>query len=176
VRKLTPPDSHHVTAAEGWLELGNPAESKGELARVSPKKAGHPEVLETWFALHAHAKDWPAALAVAEQLVATAPKRVSGWLHRAYALRRTPGGSVATAYQALRPALNDFPKEPTIPYNLACYACVMGRVDEAWDWLGVAMQTRCAGGTDHLVSMALADEDLAALHKRIDEKYNDVPF
>ena len=32
-----------------------------------------------------------------------------------------------------------FPKVWTIPYNLACYCCKLGRVDECQDWLKKAM-------------------------------------
>jgi hypothetical protein len=37
VKKLEPPDTHHVSAAIGWLELGNPAEAGEEIARITPE-------------------------------------------------------------------------------------------------------------------------------------------
>ena len=160
----------------GWLELGNPEESVAELRRVSPGRAEHPHVLEMWFALHSHRGDWPEALKVAEALVKRAPKRASGWLHRAYAIRRVPQGGLQAAWDALLPARAKFPKVATIPYNLACYACQLGRVEEAWEWFRKAYAIARVEDQDRRVQMALADADLAPLRQRIQEKYDDVPF
>src|ERR1043166_9428290 len=44
--RLEPPDTHHLSAAVGWLELGNPAEAGEEIARISPAALEHPDVLE----------------------------------------------------------------------------------------------------------------------------------
>ena len=51
-------------------------------------------------------------------LLRRAPSARSGWLHQAYALRRVPDGGVQKAWEALLPAFEKFPKEPTIPFNL----------------------------------------------------------
>lgn len=164
VSKLEPPDTHHVSAALGWLELGNPSESEIELLRVSPDCAEHPDVLEMWFALHVQKPDWMAALKVAGRLVELAPDRASGWLHRAYAARRAPGSSVQAAWDALFPSSEKFPDEPTIPFNLACYAAQLGQPDEAWKWFERALKL---GGKEPIKRMALADPDLQPLHERI---------
>jgi len=164
VNALEPPDTHHVSAALGWLELGNPAESEIELRRVSQERAEHPDVLEMWFALHAQKPDWTAALKTAERLVELAPERSSGWLHRAYAARRAPGGSVQAAWDALLPASGKFPDEPTIPYNLSCYAAQLDQLDEALRWFQRALK---AGKKEPLKRMALADADLAPIHEQI---------
>src|SRR5689334_18440798 len=120
---LGPPDSHHLSAAVGWIELGNCVEAKLELSKVAPEVSTHPGVLEVRWTIHAAEKNWPLALEAAEQLLQHDPNRATGWLHRAYALRRVPGGGIAAAWDALFPAVDQFPEEPTIPYNLACYAC-----------------------------------------------------
>ena len=164
MNELAPPDTHHVSAALGWLELGNPAESEAELRCVSPERAEHPDVLEMWFALHAQTADWTSALKVAGRLVELAPDRAGGWLHRAYAARRAPGGSVQAAWDALLPASGKFPEEPTIPYNLACYAAQLGQLDDALRWFKRALK---AGTKEPLKRMALADADLQPLHEQI---------
>jgi hypothetical protein len=168
VEPLPPPDCHHLSAAIGWLELGNAAEAELELLRVSATYVLHPAVLETRFAIHADRRHWTAALPVAEQLVELLPEQVSGWLHRAYALRRVPGGGLRAAWSALLPALEKFPNEATVPFNLACYACQLGEPERAWDLLYRAVQT---GGEKQIVAMALADADLAPLRERITEYY-----
>jgi hypothetical protein len=34
---LSPPDTHHLRAAEGWLELGNHLEANAELENIMPE-------------------------------------------------------------------------------------------------------------------------------------------
>ncbi len=161
---LTPPDSHYLTAAVGWMELGNPSEAMRELDRISESHRRRPEVLELrWLAL-AERRDWASALKVAAELVAASPERPSGWLHRAYAARRAPGGSIQAAWEVLRPAAEKFPKEELIPYNLACYACQLQRLEEARTWLRLVFASDEKG---RFRTMALQDEDLRPLWPEI---------
>lgn len=163
---LEPPDSHHCSAAIGWLELGNLPEADAELAKVSPALQGHPAVLELRWLLCAERKDWETAQRVADELIAIAPDQPSGWLHRAYAARRAPGGGVNMAWDLLRPAADRFPQEAVIPFNLACYACQQQQPEEARHWLRRAFQ---AGGKSQIKAMALADEDLRSLWSEIEK-------
>src|SRR5437867_9680706 len=165
MKKLEPPDTHHLQAAIGWLELGNPAEAGEEIARLRAEALDHPDVLEVRWAICAAGPSWEAALAVAEKLVEVAPERCSGWVQRAYALRRVKHGGLQLAWAALRPAFDKFPKASVIPYNLACYAAQFGRLDEAWDWLHKAMEA--AGDVSKIKERALADADLQPLWDRI---------
>src|SRR5271163_4207306 len=125
MQKLEPPDAYIYSAAVGWLELGNPTEAKAELAQLAPGLQDHPAVLELCWMICAEEKNWEEGLNSAEALVRSTPESSSGWLHRAYALRRVSGGSLEKAWEALLPAADKFPKEPIIPFNLACYACQM---------------------------------------------------
>jgi Flp pilus assembly protein TadD len=163
--KLEPPDSHHAIAAIGWLELGNHVEAGEELARVSAANLNHPDVLEVRWAVCAEGKSWDAAAEVAESLVAVAPERSSGWVHRAYAVRRMRGGSLERAEKLLLAAFDKFPKESVIPYNLACYAAQLGRLDEAWDWLLRAAGIE--GKVEVIRERGLCDSDLEPLWQRI---------
>jgi tetratricopeptide (TPR) repeat protein len=161
---LEPPDSHHLTAAVGWMELGNSAEAILELDLISEEHRRSPEVLELRWLVLAERKDWASALKVAAELIDASPERPAGWLHRAYAARRAPGGSIQAAWEVLRPAADKFPREELIPYNLACYACQMLRLDEARAWLRQALAT---GDRERCRSMALQDEDLRPLWQEI---------
>src|ERR1041384_4316508 len=152
---LEPPDSHHLSAAVGWLELGNATEAGEELARISAASLEHPDVLEVRWSLCAAGNSWEAGLAAAELSILKAPERVTSWIHRAYALRRVKAGGLMAAFEALRPAFEKFPKEPLVPYNLACYAAQSGDLDEAWAWLHKAL--KAAGEAKHIKEMALAD-------------------
>ncbi len=157
---LSPPDTHYVTAAVGWLELGAAGEALAELNCLPEDKRAHPDVLEVYWMIHAFQKAWDKALAEAEALIAVAPERASGWLHRAYALRRTPQGSLKLAWDALLPAFTRFPKEAVIPFNLACYACQMDDLEAARHWL---QRATAVGGDKEIRAMALADPDLEPL-------------
>lgn len=158
-------DLHHLRAAVGWLELNNASEALLELDKLSETLQSHPDVLETrWLAL-AQNQRWDAATKVGRALIATAPDRAASWLHHAYALRRSPGGGVLAAFNALAPAADQFPTEATIPYNLACYTCQMERdSDETMAWLHRAMK---AGVRKAILEMALNDPDLEPLRAEI---------
>ena len=160
------PDAHYWSAAIGWLELGNLAEARAELGHISPAGRNHPDVLEVRWLVCAEQQRWEEALDVARTLLAVAPKRSSGWLHQAYALRRVPQGSLQQAWDALLPAYEKFPKESTIPYNLACYACQMDQLDTARTWFKRAL---AIGGKERIQTMALADPDLKPLWGEIKE-------
>ncbi len=164
MERIEPPDSHRIRAAVGWLELGCPNDALQELGELSESNRDHPDVLELRWQIHAAAKDWSAALDDATLLVDKAPDRASGWLHRAYALRRASDGGLERARDALRPAFEKFPKEPLIAYNLACYACQLRQMDEARHWLHSAIK---AGRKATVTRLALKDEDLRPLWDEI---------
>jgi predicted Zn-dependent protease len=164
MNKLEPPDTHYFIAAVGWMELGNPAEARSELAQISAAQHENPDVLELRWSIAASEKQWEEALEVAQTLVRCAPKRSSGWLHQAYALRRAPTGSIQKAWEALLPASDKFPKEVTIPFNLSCYACQLQQLELARDWLQRAV---AVGGKEKIKRMALNDADLEPLWAEI---------
>jgi Flp pilus assembly protein TadD len=164
MQPLEPPDTHCLSAAIGWLELGNPAEAELELGLIRPACQNHPDVLEVRWLLCAEQQRWEQGLETARLLVEIAPERASGWLHQAYALRRAPGGGIAQASEALLPAADKFPKEAIIPYNLACYAAQVQQLETARAWLQRAM---AVGGKAEITQLALADADLEALWDEI---------
>ena len=160
MQPLEPPDCHYLSAAIGWLELGNLKEAKLELGFVETEHQHHPDVLEVRWLLCAEEQRWDQGLTLARLLIEHAPERASGWLHQAYALRRVAEGGLDQAWQALLPVAEKFPKEPTVSYNLACYACQMHQLELARDWLKRAMDI---GGRERIRQMALTDPDLQPL-------------
>jgi Flp pilus assembly protein TadD len=161
---LEPSDIHRVNAALGWLGLGSSDEARAELDAILPEQQSHPAVLEARWMIYAHEKNWGEALTAAEHEVAMHPNEASGWLHRAYALRRVKGGGLAQAREALLPAAEKFPKEPVIAYNLSCYACQLNDLDDSRTWLKRAVKI---GGKEIIKKMALEDEDLKPLWEEI---------
>lgn len=158
MNELEPPDSHLVSAASGWIDLGLPEEAERELAQLSPEANLHPQTLAVQWDLFAHLARWEAALAVASRLLEADRNRPTGWINRSYALhglRRT-----AEAREALLPAVPLFPSVGVIPYNLACYACQLGKLDEARRWLKQAM---IVDGREIVLDRARTDDDLLPL-------------
>jgi predicted Zn-dependent protease len=166
VLHLESPDAHHLNAALGWLGLNLPAEALQELEQLSASAQNHPDVLELRWETLARQLRWSEARQVATQLIAQAPDRASGWLHRAYAVRRTPDGGLDQAWEALEPAATKFPKEPVIAYNLSCYACQLEQLDAARGWLRRAFSL---GDPKEIKRMALADADLQPLWSEIEK-------
>lgn len=159
---LPHPDNFHAQAALGWMDLGDLAEARRELERITQAQQQHPDTLEVGWKLCGEEGDWKAALTVAEQLVAVAPGRLSGWIDQSYSLhelRRT-----AEAYERLAAAAEKFPEEFVIPYNLACYQCRLGRPDEALRWLECAVT---AADRETIRAMAADDPDLEAMREQV---------
>ena len=155
---LQSPDIHHLNAAEGWLELGNHREALAELDCISAAAQGRLEVLGVRWSITAQFKAWEECVRIATSIVALAPSEVFGWIHRSYALHELK--RTQEARDLLLPAVKLFPKNETIPYNLACYECQLGEVAAARDWLRRAMKLRQPAA---LKAQALEDPDLKPL-------------
>jgi tetratricopeptide (TPR) repeat protein len=160
--ELQPPDIHHLSAAEGWLELGNAREAQAELDCISPAGQGRIEVLAIRWGILAHFKSWEQGVVVAARIVELVPKEVFGWIHRSYALHELK--RTREARDLLQPAAKLFPKVETIPYNLACYECQLGDLAAARDWFRRALKLHVKA---ELQARALEDEDLKPLWPEI---------
>jgi hypothetical protein len=157
----------------GWLLLDNTQEALLEFNRLQTQHHNHPDVLELLWTLRARQSDWLACLKTGQTLIEVAPDRVSGWIHRAYALRRVEGGSLQMAWEALLPAADQFPDETIIPYNLACYACQRNDLPAARVWLKRAWQVAArSDGKSRWIKMALHDPDLEPLWPAIRQEYS----
>jgi tetratricopeptide (TPR) repeat protein len=166
VDPIIPPDTHHLLAAIGWLELGNSAEADAELEKIRPALLTHPDILEVRWQVYAEQKKWALCLEAAKGIVNAAPERSSGYIQRSYALRRIDGRGMEAARDALSEAVPKFPKEPIIPYNLACYECQLGRLQQAMAFLAKAF---AMGDPKSLKLMAMNDPDLKPLWTHIRE-------
>lgn len=166
MKSLEPPFTHFLNASQGWLLLGNSAEAEAELDRLGPNERAHPEVLEQRYAIHALRREWTRCFELAQNVLAQVPEESFGWIHSAYAARRMPGGGVDAAFEALLPAAKMCPREPIVFFNLACYACQLGKADDALEWLREAVKL---GNRAKLLEMAKSDSDLAPLRERLTE-------
>lgn len=167
LESLAPGDLLRLRAAHGWLELGLPQEGLREVESVSEPARLHPATLDVHRAIAASTGDWATAHHVGDLLVQHHPRLDVGWIQRAYAARRMPGGGLALALQQLLPALDRFPACTIIPYNLACYACQLKDLPQARRWYAEAEQREASQPSPSHGStrkMALEDADLEPLH------------
>ena len=137
MKPLEPPDSHHLRAAQGWLELGNYLEAGEELERIAPPLRSHDDVIEVRWRVHAQARNWHACVEIAAAVIELDPGNSSAWIHRAYALHELK--RTQEAYDSLLPAAKQFSEVWMILYNLACYCAQLGRLDEGRGWIKQAM-------------------------------------
>ena len=159
---LPQPDAFHAKAAVGWLELGNAKEARREFEAIAQVHRGHPDVLEASWPILVEERDWKAALAAAEKLVAVAPDRETGWIQQSFALHELK--RTAEAYERLVRVLEKFRGAYVIPYNLACYQCQLGNNEAALKWLRQAVNVSDART---IRAMALKDPDLAPLRDEL---------
>jgi predicted Zn-dependent protease len=89
----------------------------------------HPDVLEMRWRIYAKAGKWDACLDIAAAMVKMAPYLPAGWIQRSCALHKLK--RTREAVEKLLPAVDLFPREWLIRYNLACYACQLGNREEA---------------------------------------------
>jgi tetratricopeptide (TPR) repeat protein len=153
-------DRLHLRAAEGWLELGNWLEATEELERITPQLCVHPDVLRMRVEIYSAAKKWDYAAEVANALCRIVPDESYGYIRLALALRELK--RIKEAFDTLFPVVDKFPDHWLIPYNLACYTCQLGRLDEARQWFDRALSI---GDEKKVKLAALDDPDLAPLLK-----------
>ena len=155
-------DLRHLEAADGWLGLGNHIEADEELEQITPENRAHPAVLEIRWQIYAKAKKWNAALVIASALTQSVPEHPLGWVHRAYSLHEPK--QTEEARENLLRVVDKFPEDPIMRYNLACYECQLGRLEQAKSWLEKAFGV---GDPKKVKLMALEDPDLEPLWREI---------
>jgi Flp pilus assembly protein TadD len=128
----------HVLASSGYLELGMFDDAALVLEEIVPEDKTRNEVLGARVGIYMAARKWDMAAAVASHLVKVDPETASWWISLAYAVRCTE--SVENAEAILLRAQAIHPKVAMIAFNLACYASVTGRVEEAKERLQHAIE------------------------------------
>ena len=146
----------HLSHAQGYLGLGMVAEAEAELARIPVAEADELEVLALRVAVLQERHNWPALRAAAGEFARRAPAEAAAWVTWAYAARRAE--SLAAAEKILLDAERRHPAEPTIQFNLGCYACQRGALAEARRRVdrAIALDRKFA-------ALAATDSDLAPL-------------
>ena len=160
MKPIEPPDKHHLLAAQGWLELGNNGEAFKELDLLAPELKTHPEVLRLRWRVCAKTKNLDSALEIAQALFQHNPNDLLGSMptDRLKFAQPESGRRLAEALEI------GFPLFFAIPYNLACYSCQAGNLNEAWEWFQIASEMV---DLNELYKLALKDPDLEPLWPKI---------
>jgi len=147
---------HRLSHAQGYLGLGMVAAAAAELAHLSDSEADTNEAIGVRLALLHEQEKWPEVRDLARVLVQRDAADAGVWISLAYATRRVD--SLAAAEIILIKAEKSFPEEPTIQFNLGCYACQRGDLKEARRRVARAIEL-----DKKFTALAATDPDLAPL-------------
>ncbi len=153
---LEPPDQQHLQAAIGYVELGMFQEANEQLEDIDPFNRAAPEVLAVRLAIYQGLKKWELMRQVAKCIAEFQPDDVQWTISLAYATRRAD--SIQAAKEILLSAESKFLKKALIKYNLGCYCCQLGELENAKNHLKKAFEIDST-----LRLQALDDEDLRPL-------------
>jgi len=159
---LHPQDRHQLAAALGYFELEMIGEALEALDGLSPEAGAHRDVLALRLMVLQKAGNWSKAQDTAARLTLLEPADPGWAIALAYATRRADG--IERAQEILRDARTLHPDEALIHFNLACYACQMGRLEEARE----SLQAAFALDSD-LRAQARSDADLKSLWPEIEK-------
>ena len=163
MKSLEQADRVHLNAAEGWFGLGDLVSASDELEKITPAFRAHPAVLLMRCKIYQAAKKWGYLIEISQTLIEQLPKLAEAWIHRSYALHELH--QTREAFDLLLPAAKKFPKLPVIPYNLACYACQLGKLEDAMKQIEQAIDL--ADKKNDIRLDALEDPDLEPLWLQI---------
>ena len=133
-------------------------EANAELDEIDPDRRHLPEILEVRMHIFCSLKKWELMQTIAKKLAILDPKNVQWTASWAYATRRSD--CIEAARLILINAVERQENEPLFHFNLACYECQLGNLDEAKERL----QQACALNLKYR-TLALDDSDLEPLWK-----------
>lgn len=126
---LEPIDQRHLTAAQGYVELGMFLDANEELEKIDPFCRSLPEVLEVRIQVYQSLEKWELMQVVARKLAQYDEPNVQAWTAWAYATRRAEG--IEEGMTILKDALGRHPDDASIHYSLACCQCQLGDPEAA---------------------------------------------
>lgn len=120
----------HLAYAVGYLEFNLVAEARAELEELSEDIRGTPAAQAVRLEIAMAESAWDEVLPLAEALVGHDAKQERPWVAWAYALRELERVAEAQEILLAGSRLIDDPSV-LVDYNLACYACLLGELDDA---------------------------------------------
>ena len=145
-----------ISYAQGYLALGMVTEAAAELEQLAPADAQRPEAQAVRLAILHEQKKWIEVRDLSREMVHRTPGEPALWVSWAYATRRAE--SLEAAEKILREAEAQHPAEPTIQFNLGCYACLRGDLVTARAYVDRAIAL-----DEKFAQLAATDPDLDQL-------------
>lgn len=134
-------------------------EALAELARVPSAEACSADVQQLRAYILMRARRWGDALAACEELRSGHPDQPLGFIHSAFCLHELGRTEEAMGLLLAGPA--SLLREPIYFYNLGCYHAVLGRPDEAENYLRMSFDM-----DGKFREIARYDPDLASVASR----------
>ena len=154
----------HLDYALGYIELGLLEEACAELSRIPAAERQTSPVLAVSLELAMAEESWNDVVTLAPQVILADESVERPWIAWAYALRENQ--RITEARDVLmRGSLVVTEPSGLMDYNLACYFCLLGELDEARRRL-----QRACSRDPHWKNDARHDPDLAALHPHKNSK------
>lgn len=124
------PTRKRLEYAKGYIGLGMIKEAEEELHAIDKGDQGALEVQRVRVDLFMEAKQWDEVVELAGPIAESLPQDEQVWISWAYALRELQRVKEAEAV-LLRAEKVHGHKSAILHYNLACYACLLGYLEEA---------------------------------------------
>jgi Tfp pilus assembly protein PilF len=119
----------HLRAAIGFIELGMLEDATSEIESLPPEDRDRSSVLALRVEIYRTAGSWSLMEAVARELWKRHPDEPIYWNNLAWVVRRD--SSIESANDILRQAVEKFPEDALTHFNLGCYACQLGDIEQA---------------------------------------------
>ena len=104
-------------------------EAEAEIEKLPAEIRADTQVLKLRHMIYKLAESWELAAVIGREITNREPKTPEWWLHYAYAVRRSEG--LDAAKKTLLEAEHILPDEGSVHFDLACYFCLLGELDEA---------------------------------------------
>lgn len=149
-----------IRSAEGYFELGMFEDALAVISSLPEVYRRTPPLLSIAGHCQLALKQWKPALETFRQLTAVAPLNPDGYLHAAFCLHEL--GRTSEAKETLLSASTILKGTPLFYYNLACYECRLGHLNDAKELLqqAISMESRFQTSWLH-------DPDLAQLRDKL---------
>lgn len=121
--------SRHITAAQGFVDLGMFLDANGELEEIRPEMRDRSEVLAVRVRIYRALENWDLMDTVAGTLALRHPDNDQLVVDWAFARRRSQ--SPEAAFFILQEAERNHPAGNRIQYELARYECETGAIETA---------------------------------------------
>lgn len=158
INRLQPPDSFHLSAAEGWLELGDNLAANGELEKITPRLKAHPAVLEVRWQIMCREECWKTCVDIACALTLFTPSEPRAWIRLAYSTKHAEGGGLEAAIEVLMQGVESFPDNPLFCFYLALYSAELNQIIESAKWWDKGMQIAEKHGWINKIPLTAVDD------------------